>query len=101
MQKTCSRHAGGIGRMVRKSSMLNRKEDRQRVGGTNMPGGTVEVMSEGTWEGRTGQGRWVKKAGRNWAGMSCKQDLQAGHAGMTCRQDMQARHAGKTWRHAM
>jgi hypothetical protein len=73
--------------MVRKSSMSNRKVDR-RVGGSDMAGGTVEVMSEGTWEGRKGQGRRVKQAGRDWAGMSCKQDLQAGHAGMTCRQVM-------------
>jgi hypothetical protein len=44
--------------MVRKSSMLNRKEDRHRIGGTDMAGGTVEVMAEGTWE-----------AGRDWEGM--------------------------------
>ncbi len=91
---TCCRHTAGIGRKVRKSSMSNRKEDRQRVGGTDMPGGMVEIMSEETREGRTGQGRWIKQAGRDWAGVSCKYDMLAGHTGMTCRrscrQDMQA-----------
>ncbi len=53
-----------------------------------MPGGMVEVLSKGTWEGRTGQGRRVMQAIH--AGMSCKQDMQAGHVGMTCRKVMQA-----------
>jgi hypothetical protein len=47
----CCRHAAEIGRIVMKSGMSNRTEDRHRVGGSDLPGGGIEVMSEGRQEG--------------------------------------------------